>query len=250
MPINFRAMAKLRNMAFVLSFILAGVSAVGSQEGSPVPKCPDGVRPIADWYPEKTYEVFDTFLNLKLGLYRDLKPGWVEKALKLGACTECDPSETRWNTHFKIVNGTAYSAGGIPTFWNDHHRKRVKSVFTLLTKLLFLEPNLPDVEFVVNFHDYNKLLREESLQWGDFQGASPSSSSEEIRKDELNGDAERDDRMGQEGAAGTFKEHMEQWPGQDWQLYYRIHGNHFGNPPLPVDPGVRSSLAPYCWTTC
>jgi hypothetical protein len=234
-------MAKIWNVC-VLSFFLARVAAVGSQEDSPLSKCPDSIRTKEDWYPEKSYEVFDKFLDLKLRHYHELKPGWVEKALKLGACTECDQSETRWNTHFKIVNGTAYSAGGIPIFWNDHHRKRVKSVFTILTKLLQLEPNLPDVEFVVNFHDYNKLLREESLPWGDFHNAS--SCGEEIRKDEPNGDAESDDRMVQEGAAGTFKEHLEQWPGQDWQLYYRIYGNHFGNTPLPVDAGALPSFAP------
>ncbi len=217
------------------------MTAAGRKEDAPDLRCQERVR--SEWYPEKTYDVFDNFLDLKLRDYRELKPGWVEKALKLGACTDCDPSETRWNTHFKIVNGTAYSVGGIPMFWNDHHRKRVKSVFTLLTKLLLLEPNLPDVEFVVNFHDYNKLLREESLPWGDFHSAPTASSGEGVGKDETRGDSERGDEMRQEGEGGTFKEHLEQWPGQDWQLYYRIYGNHFGNSPLAIDAGVCSPFA-------
>ena len=180
------------------------------------------------WYPEKTTNVFDDFLRRKLEPYEHsgLTDGWVQRSLELGACAECDPSEKRWNTHFKIVNGTAYSVGGIPSFWNDHHRKRVKSVFALLSKLLKLDPKLPDVEFVVNFHDYNKLLRERSLKWGEENYTSPF-----LDVDNMAG-------AGIEGDRDLFKEHLEEWPGQDWGLYYRIYGNHFGNTPQSVRKGL------------
>jgi hypothetical protein len=44
-------------------------------------------------------------------LYRTGIPaGSVERALRLGACEEgCDPLDVIWNTHFQIVNGTAYA---------------------------------------------------------------------------------------------------------------------------------------------
>ena len=193
-----------------------------------------------DWYPVKTFGVFDEFLRRKLKDYE--KSGlatddWVESSLKLGACTDCDPNEARWNTHFKIVNGTAYSVGGIPTFWNDHHRKRVKSVFMVLSKLLELEPNLPDVEFVVNFHDYNKLPREESLAWG---GENRKSLFADV-------DQRIDQPQASEESAGSFKEHLNQWPGQDWELYYRVYGNHFGNPPVHTNQGSGSIVD--IWST-
>jgi hypothetical protein len=38
--------------------------------------------------------------------------------------------------------------------------------------------------------------------------------------------------------AGSFREHLVQWPGFDWELYYRINGNHFGNPLISIPQGV------------
>jgi hypothetical protein len=193
-------------------------------------------KSLPHWYLQSTYEVFDVFLRDKLSSYEPTglpTDSWIQSALNLGSCTDCDPNESRWNTHFKIVNGTAYSAGGIPrSFWNDHHRKRVKSVFTILSKLLELEPDLPDVEFVVNFHDYNKLPRRKSLSWGDENYTPPFYN--EVEDDPKNKAPDR------EGDAGLFQEHLSQWPGHDWELHYRIYGNHFGNPPVEISQGSVS----------
>ena len=69
---------------------------------------------------------------------------------------------------WQIINNTVYGVGGYGPFWNEHHRKRMKAVVTILTALGRKQANLPDVEFVVNMHDYNKLMRHPNatLYWG------------------------------------------------------------------------------------
>jgi hypothetical protein len=144
----------------------------------------------------------------------------------LGACTACNTRERLWNSHFQIVNGSVYVVGGVPSFWNEHHRKRVKSVFSLLDALVKVDPKIPDVEFVVNMHDYNKLMRTANATeaWGyeDYRPPFGKTDDQSKTMDPRN-------HTGAGGSAGSFNDHVPRWEGQDWDLYYRIYGNHFGN---------------------
>lgn len=111
--------------------------------------------------------------------------------------------------------------GGVPPFWNEHHRKRVKSVFRLLSMLCEQDPALSDVEFVVNFHDYNKVLRGAgaSDEWGDAEHATPFQRYNETAAAAAGAGGsilEEDER-----ARGRFMEHVPEYEGQDWELYYR-----------------------------
>jgi hypothetical protein len=111
-----------------------------------------------------------------------------------------------------------WQVGGIPPFWNEHHRKRVKSVFRLLSMLCHLDPSISDVEFVVNFHDYNKVLREAgaSDEWGDAEHAPPFQKWNSTFSGAEGVIPEEDER-----ARGRFMEHVPEYRGQDWELYYR-----------------------------
>ena len=178
-------------------------------------------------------------------------PEAVDAAMKLGACAEgCDEREARWNAHFQIINGTVYGVGGYGFFWNDHHRKRMKAVVTILCDLVRRQPGIPDVEFVVNMHDYNKLLRRpnDTLPWGLSSQARPTGGPAGLAgQDEA---SEMEANMGLGGNGGGFLEHVPQWegPGYDWELHYRIYGNHFGHSLL--EPQQAAKVALFSATSC
>ncbi|EKX40306.1 hypothetical protein GUITHDRAFT_142809 [Guillardia theta CCMP2712] len=223
-----------------------------------------GDRP--GWYDEETFAVYDSFLRrtqskeyLDMAVIRKLEPykehglgaDAVKLAMRLGACKDtCDPNEARWNTHFQIVNGTVYAVGGIQPFWNEHHRKRVKAVYTIFAELVKLQPDLPDVEFVINFHDYNKVLRsqEDTMSWGDSTYCPPFALNESFLESARSGASRSCEAVG--GSAGSFKEHEPQFHGHDWQLHYRIYGNHFGNPIIRVNETNPLKIAIFSATSC
>ena len=216
--------------------VLVQAAAVGSRKSAPAPdESPHQAQP--KWYNAKATAAFSAYLDSRLAPYHEkgLERSAVAAAMNIGACASgCDAREKRWNAHFQIINGTVLGVGGYGVFWNDHHRKRVKAVVTILRELVRLEPQIPDVEFVVNMHDYNKLLRAPAatLPWG----------ADLARKSGLPGLDTEGAGLGADGggggAAGSFREHLPLWNGStyDWSLHYRIYGNHFGNPLLQVTP--------------
>ena len=159
-----------------------------------------------------------------------------------------------------------YGVGGYGRFWNEHHRKRVKAVHAILAELTRRDPHLPDVEFVVNFHDYNKLMRRpnDTLAWGDPAhrppyaeprlkhppGAGGAACAPPPEEREEGGEEAAADGMGGGGRAGSFAEHAPLYPGHDWALHYRIHGNHFGNAPHPGGAGGAPDTALFSATSC
>jgi hypothetical protein len=164
---------------------------------------------------------------------------------------------------WQIINNTVYGVGGYGPFWNEHHRKRMKAVVTILTELVRKQANIPDVEFVVNMHDYNKLMRHPNatLSWGlshsldegtgyggeEGEKAAAGGARARARTGAGNGGGALEDSRGLGGAAGSFREHAGSWLGYDWRLHYSIYGNHFGNklldPTAPVKVGIFSATS-------
>ncbi len=200
--------------------------------------------PQPAWYPLKgeDADALQEFIHKGLAPYRKfgLPPGSAKVAHNLGACKGCNPKETRWNSYFQIVNGSVHVVGGVSTFWNEHHRKRAKSVFSLLDALVKLDPQMPNVEFVVNLHDYNKLMRmpNDTDAWGHKEHRPL------FGKDDDDYTKRKNSMFGH--SAGNFTEHVPQWEGQDWELYYRVYGNHFGNDPVGIHPKTAIFSATSC----
>jgi hypothetical protein len=226
--------------------LLARAAMGGARDDADAYAAPPRAAPA--WYNPQVTAAFTAYLDSKLAPYerRGLGPRAVDAAMDLGACADgCDVRERRWNAHFQIINGTVLGVGGYGVFWNDHHRKRVKAVVTILRELVRLDPQVPDVEFVVNMHDYNKLLREPAttLAWG----------TDLARASGLEGlDAGDPAEDGGGGRAGSFREHLPLWNGSvyDWSLHYRIYGNHFGNELQHQDADGAVDVAIFSATSC